>query len=59
LICSDPELSCSAKLLELQVQHCPHGCADWAETAHALAAASAALIKVSDAQATSQQVMAA
>jgi len=45
-----PRTHLLTELLELQVQHCPHGCTDWAETADALAVANAALIKVRNAQ---------
>lgn len=50
-----PRTNLLTELLELQVQHCPQGCADWADTADALAVANAALIKVRNAQ---QQVAA-
>lgn len=38
------------ELLELQVQHSPPGCSDWADTADALAITNAALLKVRNAQ---------
>lgn len=46
-----PRTKLLAEVLELQVQHSPQGCTDWADTADALAIANAALAKVRNAQA--------
>jgi hypothetical protein len=45
-----PRASLLAELLELQVQHCPQGCSDWADTADALAVANSAMHKLHNAQ---------
>lgn len=45
-----PRMHLLTELLEVQVQHSPRGCADWAETADALAVANAAMIKLRNAQ---------
>lgn len=39
-----------AELFEVQVQACPRGCSDWADTADALAVVNSALVKVRNAQ---------
>lgn len=44
-----PRAALLAELLEVQVQHSPKGCIDWADTADALALASATLIKLQNA----------
>jgi hypothetical protein len=49
-----PRASLLAELLELQVQHCPEGCTDWAETADALTLAQAALVKLQNASMQAQ-----
>ena len=45
-----PRASLLTELLELQVQHCPQGCIDWADTADALAIANSAMHKLHNAQ---------
>ena len=45
-----PRASLLTELLELQVQHCPQGCNDWANTADALAVANSAMQKLHNAQ---------
>lgn len=49
-----PRASLLAELLELQVQHCPEGCTDWAETADALTLAQATLVKLQNASMQAQ-----
>lgn len=44
-----PRASLLAELLEVQVQHCPEGCTDWADTADALSLARATLNKLQNA----------
>jgi hypothetical protein len=41
-----PRAALLAELLELQVQHSPEGCSDWADTADALTLAQGALLKL-------------
>lgn len=47
-----PRAHLLTELLEVQVQHSPPGCSDWADTADALAVANSVLIKVRNAQVT-------
>lgn len=54
-----PRAHLLTELLELQVQHSPRGCSDWADTADALAVANGALLKVRNAQTTYEQGLAA
>jgi hypothetical protein len=44
-----PRAALLAELLELQVQHSPEGCSDWADTADALTLAQGALLKLQNA----------
>lgn len=50
-----PRAHLLGELLEVQVQACPRGCSDWADTADALAVANAVLIKASNARLAHQQ----
>jgi hypothetical protein len=50
-----PRAHLLTELLEVQVQHSPPGCTDWADTADALAVANSALVKVRNAQVRHQQ----
>jgi hypothetical protein len=45
-----PRASLLTELLELQTQHCPRGCSDWADTADALAVVNSAMHKLHNAQ---------
>lgn len=46
------------ELLEVQVQACPQGCLDWADTADALAVANGVLVKVRNGQTSIAEEMA-
>ena len=45
-----PRAHLLTELFEAQVQLCPRGCSDWADTSDALAVANSALIKVHNAK---------
>lgn len=52
-----PRAALLTELLEVQVQHCPAGCSDWADTADALALAQATLIKLQNAAMQGQALL--
>lgn len=53
-----PRATLLTELLEVQIQTCPQGCLDWADTADALAVANGALGKVRNGQISIAEEMA-